>query len=90
MKQQNNLNGDLGYVTVFTLPYDLENIVYSLKANSFSAPFKTKMGYHIFKNVSERKPLGSRRMCTNTWLHFLLMPPHEDKNAASSQSRQHL
>ena len=54
--------GTLGYITVFTLPYDLENIVYHLKINSFSAPFKTKAGYHIFKNTGERKASGSRRV----------------------------
>lgn len=54
--------GELGYITVFTLPYDLENIAYSLKLNEFSPPVKTKMGYHIFKNVGERKPLGSRKV----------------------------
>lgn len=53
---------DLGYITIFTLPYNLENIVYSLKTGTYSAPVKTKLGYHIFRNVEERKPLGSRRV----------------------------
>ncbi|MEJ7677236.1 MAG: peptidylprolyl isomerase [Segetibacter sp.] len=43
--------GDLGFITAFTLPYDLETIAYSLHVNSFSAPVKTKAGYHIFKNT---------------------------------------
>jgi peptidyl-prolyl cis-trans isomerase SurA len=54
--------GDLGYITVFTLPYILENIVYGLRINSFSSVVKTKAGYHIFKNIGERKSLGSRRV----------------------------
>ncbi|HEX8357926.1 MAG TPA: peptidylprolyl isomerase [Segetibacter sp.] len=54
--------GDLGYITAFTLPYHLENIAYSLKINTFSSPVKTKMGYHIFKNVGEKQALGMRRV----------------------------
>ncbi len=54
--------GDIGFITVFSLPYELENVVYSLKPNSFSAPVRSKIGYHIFKNVGERKALGTRRV----------------------------
>lgn len=54
--------GDLGHVSVFTLPYRLETIAYNLKPNTFSAPFKTKAGYHIFKNAGERKSLGTCRV----------------------------
>ena len=73
--------GDLGFVTVFTLPYDLETIAYSLRINSFSAPVKTKAGYHIFKNTGERKPLGSRKVAQI----LIAFPPDatiKDKNAA--------
>ena len=77
--------GNLGYITVFTLPYDLENIVYNLKINSFSAPFKTKAGYHIFKNTGERKSLGSRRVA-----QILISIPADsnadDKNKASKKA----
>jgi peptidyl-prolyl cis-trans isomerase SurA len=54
--------GDLGFITVFTLPYEFENIAYSLRPNTFSAPYRSKLGYHIFKNVGERKPLGRRKV----------------------------
>jgi peptidyl-prolyl cis-trans isomerase SurA len=55
-------SGDLGYITVFTLPHELETVAYTLRENTFSAPVKTKMGYHIFKNIGERKPSGSLRI----------------------------
>ncbi len=55
-------SGDLGFITVFTLPYDFENVAYSLKPGTFSAPFRSKLGYHIFKNLEERKGLGRRRV----------------------------
>ncbi|HMG69201.1 MAG TPA: peptidylprolyl isomerase [Chitinophagaceae bacterium] len=51
-------NGDLGFVTVFTLPYEFENVIYSIAPGSFSAPYKSKIGYHIFKNLGERKAVG--------------------------------
>jgi peptidyl-prolyl cis-trans isomerase SurA len=51
-------NGDLGYITVFSLPYEMENAAYKTPVGKFSAPFKSAVGYHIFKPVSERKALG--------------------------------
>jgi peptidyl-prolyl cis-trans isomerase SurA len=54
--------GDLGFITVFTLPYEFENIAYSVAPNTYSAPVRTSIGYHIFKNKGERKPLGTRRV----------------------------
>ena len=54
--------GDLGFVTVFTLPYEFENIVYSIKVNTYSKPVRTSLGYHIFKNNGERSPFGTRRV----------------------------
>ena len=51
-------NGDIGYITVFTLPYEFENIAYSLPVNKFSTPYKSKAGYHIFKNLGERPAAG--------------------------------
>ncbi|MFL9482009.1 peptidylprolyl isomerase [Chitinophagaceae bacterium LWZ2-11] len=54
--------GDIGFITAFTLPYTIETEIYKLKPGSFGLPFKTKSGYHIFKNVSERPALGSRKI----------------------------
>ena len=49
---------DLGYITVFTLPYQFENVVYALKPGQASKPFRAKDGYFIFKNVGERHAVG--------------------------------
>ena len=49
---------DLGYITVFTLPYQFENVVYALKPGQVSKPFRAKDGYFIFKNVGERHAVG--------------------------------
>jgi len=50
--------GDLNYITVFTLPYEFENIVYNTAAGKYSKPYRSMAGYHIFKNLGERKALG--------------------------------
>jgi peptidyl-prolyl cis-trans isomerase SurA len=77
--------GDLGFISVFTLPYNLETIIFNLKVNSFSTPVKTKAGYHIFKNSGERKSLGSRKVAQI----LVAVPPaatEEDKKAASKKA----
>jgi peptidyl-prolyl cis-trans isomerase SurA len=54
--------GDIGYITVFTLPYELETLAYSTPAGQFSRPFRSKAGYHIFKVLGERRSLGRIRV----------------------------
>jgi peptidyl-prolyl cis-trans isomerase SurA len=50
--------GNLGYITVFSLPYQFENVIYNLAPGKFSAPYRSNSGYHIFKNVAERPAVG--------------------------------
>lgn len=50
--------GDLGFITVFSLPYDFENIVYSLKPGLVSVPYHSKTGWYIFKDLNERPAVG--------------------------------
>ena len=50
--------GNLGYITVFSLPYQFENVIYNLAPGKFSAPYRSNSGYHIFKNLGERKAVG--------------------------------
>lgn len=50
--------GEIGYVTVFVLPYELENIVYNLRIGEYSQPVRSAAGYHIFKNIRERRAVG--------------------------------
>jgi len=63
--------GDLGFITVFTLPHLFENVAYQTPANTFSVPFRSNLGYHIFKNIEDRSPFGKRKVA-----HILLaLPP---------------
>lgn len=54
--------GDIGWITVFTLPYELETLAYTTPQGQFSKPFRTRGGYHIFRVERERKALGRIRI----------------------------
>lgn len=66
--------GKIGYITAFTLPYELENIAYNTPAGKFSAPYLSKSGYHIFKNDGERHAWGRIRAAQI----LLAFPPDAD------------
>ena len=50
--------GVIGYITVFTLPYEFENAIYITPIGKYSSVVTSKVGYHIFKNMGERKAVG--------------------------------
>jgi peptidyl-prolyl cis-trans isomerase SurA len=50
--------GDLSWLTVFSLPYEFENIVYATAPGKYLAPYRSKIGFHIFKVLAERKAVG--------------------------------
>lgn len=59
--QVNAPASDLGYITVFSLPYTYESIVYNLKSGTFAGPVHSSAGYHIFYNAGERPAVGRRK-----------------------------
>jgi peptidyl-prolyl cis-trans isomerase SurA len=69
--------GDLGWITVFSLPYELETLAYSTPEGKTSTVFRSKAGYHIFKNLGERKALGRIRAAQI----LLAIPPNADEAA---------
>jgi len=69
--------GNLGYITVFSLPYQFENVIYKLTPGKFSAPFKSNSGYHIFKNLGERKAVGRIKVSQI----LIAVPPGSDSTA---------
>ena len=50
--------GVIGWITVFVLPYAVENTVYNMPVGQYSKPFRSSNGFHIFKNIEERKAIG--------------------------------
>ena len=65
---------DVGFVTVFSLPYQMENLVYNIKPGSFTKVYITKTGLHIFKNIAERKSIGQWKIAQI----LLSIPPDAD------------
>jgi peptidyl-prolyl cis-trans isomerase SurA len=72
-----NNKGNLGYITVFSLPYQFENVIYSLTPGKFSAPYRSNSGYHIFKNLAERKAVGRIKVSQI----LIAVPPGSDSSA---------
>ncbi len=50
---------DLGYLTVFSLPYNYEDIIYSLQEGEVSKPYYSKGKWHIFKVTESRPGVGT-------------------------------
>ena len=44
------------------MSYAFENEIYKLKPGTYSKPYKSSIGYHIFKNLGERPALGKRKI----------------------------
>ncbi len=74
---------EVGYVTVFTLPYVFENAVYDLKPGQYSKPVKAAGGYVILKNVSERPAAGKVNVA-----QILLAYPPNPSEEVKNQLRQ--
>jgi len=49
---------DLGFITAFSLPYEIESLVYKLKPGEISKIYRTKSALHVFKNAEVRKSAG--------------------------------
>ncbi|MDB5195719.1 MAG: hypothetical protein JWP88_89 [Flaviaesturariibacter sp.] len=50
--------GDLGFITAFSLPYELENLAYNTPAGQLSKVYRSRAGLHLFKNLGVRKDIG--------------------------------
>ena len=55
-------HGDPGFITVFVLPYVIENAAYNTAEGKYSKPVKARNGYYIIKNNKERKAVGKIRV----------------------------
>ena len=51
--------GYTGFITVFSLPYAAENLVYALPTGAYSAIYRSRSGYHIFKKLGQRPNPGA-------------------------------
>lgn len=67
---------DLGFVSVFSVPYTFENIIYGLKNGEVSAPVKGSTGWYVFKLLSTRPNQGKWKIAQI----LLTFPPDADNN----------
>ena len=74
--------GYIGFVSAFSLPYKLENVLYEIKTGGFSAPWQSKGGYHIFTKLSEREAIGGVKVA-----HILFAYPEETTAEEKAQKR---
>jgi peptidyl-prolyl cis-trans isomerase SurA len=72
-----NNKGDLGFITVLTLPYEFENVIYTTPVGKNSSPVRSRIGYHIFRNLGERKAVGKIK----AQQILLAVPPDADDAA---------
>jgi peptidyl-prolyl cis-trans isomerase SurA len=74
---------DIGFVTVFTLPYEYENVIYGLKTGQASKPYRSKKGWHVFKVIDERKAVGKWKIAQI----LFAVPPDQSVNKAAIEKK---
>lgn len=81
-----NTNGYIGFITTFSLPYELENTVYNLTPGSISKPVTGVNGYHIFKLLSKRKSEGTMK-AAQILIVLPQNPTTEELNTAKARAQ---
>ncbi len=80
--------GDIGYITAFNLPYNLETLAYNTPLNQYSKIYKSSFAYHIFKRTAQRTPLG--RMKAQQILVQVQPTFNEEQKSAAKQVSEEL
>ncbi|HVZ56989.1 MAG TPA: peptidylprolyl isomerase [Chitinophagaceae bacterium] len=76
--------GDIGFITVFSLPYEIENLAYSTPVGHYSTLGQSSAGFHIIKNLGERKAIGKIR----AQQILLAFPPDADEATRKQLARR--
>ncbi len=75
--------GDLGYITVFDLPYAMETVAYKTTPGKFSSVFRMNGGYIILKITAQRPAQGLIKIA-----QILIIFPFEAKDAEKLNTRK--
>jgi peptidyl-prolyl cis-trans isomerase SurA len=78
-----NNRGDIGFITVFDLPYAMETVAYNTPLGKFSAVFRTGGGYIILKKTAVREAEGRIRIA-----QILLAFPFQASEAAKEETHR--
>lgn len=73
----------LGYITVFSVPYEIETAAYNLMPGNYSNPIKGTQGYHILHCISRRSAMG-----TFQGAHILISFPPQATRDVIEQRKQ--
>lgn len=76
-------NGDLGFITVFDLPYVIETVAYNTPVGKYSPVFRTGGGYIILKKTADRTAVGRIRVA-----QILLAFPFQANASAKEETRK--
>jgi peptidyl-prolyl cis-trans isomerase SurA len=76
--------GDLGWVTAFTLPYEIESVLYAAPQGKLAPVYASRSGYHLLKNAGERKALGRMKAAQI----LLAFPPGATENYKTALKRR--
>jgi peptidyl-prolyl cis-trans isomerase SurA len=78
-----NNHGDLGFITVFDLPYSIETVAYNTPLGKYSPVFRTNGGYMIVKKTAQAKSMGRIRAA-----QILLVFPYQATEAAKADTKK--
>ena len=77
-----NNHGDIGFITVFDLPYPIETVAYNTSLGKYSPVFRTNGGYVIVKKTAEAKAGGRIRVA-----QILLAYPYQANEAMKADTK---
>ncbi len=75
--------GDIGFITVFGLPYAIETVAYQSTTGKYSPVFKTDGGYIILKKTAERPAAGRIHAA-----QILLIFPYQASESAKAETHR--
>lgn len=55
-------SGRIGFVTAFSLPYDMETAIYQTPVGKNSGWVRSAIGYHLFRVIGERPAIGTMKV----------------------------
>ncbi len=75
---------DIGYVTAFTVNYNIENIIYNTKIGEISEPFRSPRGWNLFKVVAARPATGKWKVAQ---ILFAFPPGADERTLAGIRQK---
>ena len=55
---RNDTGGEIGYINIFQVPYEIETAAYTTAVGGYSTPVRSPYGYHIIKVLEKRPERG--------------------------------